>query len=157
SGNVRVDWFLNGTCAGNAQATTTVALNAAGTFDASAFNFTVNTPGAVAFRAHYPGDNTYMTSDGACQPLQGVAARIHITPDDTNEVSQSHTFTVLVEKNVGAGWVPAVAADQTHVDVTLANKNGAINQISPTTTCGYPVGNNPGTNTDANGQCTITF
>ena len=51
-----------------------------------------------------------------------VDARIHITPTATNRVDQTHTFTVLVEKNLGSGWVPAANEP---VTVTLTNGGGA--------------------------------
>src|SRR5262249_18523134 len=127
TGNVTVDWFTNNTCTGNPVANSgpvgplAVGAPPTATFDATGFTFT-RPPGACAFRAHYLGDPVYTASDGGCEPLQVVDARIHITPDDTNEVSQPHTFTVLLEKNLGAGWVPAAGE---HVDVTLTNQNGA--------------------------------
>jgi prealbumin domain-containing protein len=76
-----------------------------------------------------------------------VDARIHISPSGTNRVGQNHTFTVLVEKNLGdgAGWV---AADGEPVTVTLTNGNGAHFAVS-TNTCT--------SGTDATGKCAITF
>src|SRR6202008_3672187 len=73
-----------------------------------------------------------------------------ITPDATNRVNQPHTFTVTLEKDAGdgAGFVPAAGE---HVDVTLTNSNGA-SHTAPTGSC-----TTAGANTDANGQCTITF
>ena len=41
---------------------------------------------------------------------QWVDARIKITPDKTNEVGTSHTFTVLVEKDDGLTAARAVTA-----------------------------------------------
>ena len=150
TGNVSIDWFLNGDCSGApAQNSGPVGpLNASGQFDATGFAFTVNTTGARAFRAHYLGDPTYAASDGACEPLQVVGAKITIAPDATNEVGAPHTFTVTLQKDVGAGFVPAAGE---HVDVTLTDSNGAAH-TAPTGTC-----TNAGANTDAAGQCTITF
>ena len=75
-----------------------------------------------------------------------VDARIHITPDDTNEVGQPHTFTAFVEKNlgVGGGWVAAGGAT---VSITLANSNGGVAD---------PAGPFNGT-TDAAGHFSATF
>src|SRR5262249_25032202 len=111
TGNVTVDWFTNNTCTGNPVQNSgpvgpLVAGAGSSTFDATGFTFTP-AAGAFAFRAHYLGDAVYSASNGGYEPLQVVDARIHITPDDTNEVSVAHTFTVLLEKNLGAGWVPA--------------------------------------------------
>jgi hypothetical protein len=79
-----------------------------------------------------------------------VNARISITPNATNEINDPHTFTVTLEKDLGdgAGFVPFADA---HVDVTLTNSNGATH-TAPTGTC-----TTAGPNTDAAGQCTITF
>jgi uncharacterized repeat protein (TIGR01451 family) len=78
-----------------------------------------------------------------------VNARISITPNATNRVGQSHTFTVKLEKDIGTGtFVPAAGE---HVVVALVDANGAIH-TAPTGTCA-----DAGSNTDANGQCTITF
>jgi hypothetical protein len=79
-----------------------------------------------------------------------VNARISIAPSATNEVGQSHTFTVTLEKDTGngAGFQPAAGE---HVDVTLTDSNGA-SHTAPTGSC-----TNAGANTNASGQCTITF
>src|SRR5262249_8555458 len=60
TGSVTISWFTNGTCAAPPAATTTVPLDAAGNFDASAFNFTPTVAGMFAFQASYSGDNTYV-------------------------------------------------------------------------------------------------
>ena len=65
TGNVNIDWFLNGTCAPAAAVNSGSVgpLNAAGQFDATGFAFTVNTAGQRAFQAHYEGDATYTRLD----------------------------------------------------------------------------------------------
>jgi uncharacterized repeat protein (TIGR01451 family) len=80
-----------------------------------------------------------------------AAARISIAPDATNEVGDPHTFTVTLEKDPGTGvYVPAQGE---HVAFTLTNSNGAVGALDTgNSTC-----DNAGANTDANGQCTITF
>src|SRR5580765_2591707 len=89
SGNVNIDWFLNGTCTG-APAVNSGSVGplvadegSASTFDATAFAFTV-TAGMRAFRAHYEGDATYTPSNGPCEPLRVVDANIQITPNGVN-------------------------------------------------------------------------
>jgi hypothetical protein len=74
-------------------------------------------------------------------------ARISITPDATNEVGDSHTFTVLAEKNEGqgAGWV--AADDGTIVAVTLTDSNGASSSVATDTCATGTVG----------GSCAVTF
>ncbi len=152
TGNVNIDWFLNGTCTGTpAQNSGSVGpLAANGTFDATGFAFQVTSPGMRAFQAHYEGDATYTGSTGPCEPLQVVFARISITPNAANEVGVPHTFTVTLEQNLGdgAGYVPFAGQ---HVDVTLTDTNGATHS-APTGTCTAA-----GPNTDAAGHCTITF
>ena len=80
-----------------------------------------------------------------------AAARISIAPDATNEIGDPHTFVVTLEKDTGTGtYVPAVGE---HVDFTLINSLGAAAALdAANSTC-----DNAGANTDANGQCTITF
>ena len=79
-----------------------------------------------------------------------VDAKITIAPDATNRVGQSHTFMVTLWKDTGdgPGFVPAAGE---HVTVTLTDSNGA-SHTAPTGTC-----TDAGANTDANGQCAITF
>src|SRR5262249_41492335 len=78
-----------------------------------------------------------------------VNAKITISPNDTNQVGQSHTFMVTLWKDTGTGiFVPAAGE---HVDVALTPASGAT-VVNPTGTC-----LNAGANTDANGQCSITF
>ena len=71
TGNVNIDWFLNGNCSG-APAVNSGSIGplANGQFDATGFTFTVNSAGQRSFKAHYGGDGTYLASDGACEPLQ---------------------------------------------------------------------------------------
>ena len=71
TGNVDIDWFLNGTCEGPpaVNSGSIGPLDAAGTFDAVGFAFTVASPGQRAFRAHYEGDGVYAPSDGPCETL----------------------------------------------------------------------------------------
>jgi hypothetical protein len=149
SGDVTVDWFLNAGCTGSPAATSApTALTAAGDVDVTAFAFPVNSTGGRAFKAHYLGDGTYAEADGPCEPLQVVNAKISIAPNATNAVGQPHTFTVTVQKDTGSGFV---AAQGEHVDVTLTDSNGAVH-TAPTGTC-----TGAGANTDASGECTITF
>ena len=79
-----------------------------------------------------------------------VNAKISITPTATNIVGQPHTFVVTLQKDIGDGNGFVAAAGE-HVDVTLTDANGAVH-TAPTGTC-----TQGGGNTDAAGQCTITF
>src|SRR6266542_4992156 len=57
SGNVTIDWFLNGQCTGAPAANSgPLALDASGNLDATGFAFTVNSAGFRGFLAHYLGD-----------------------------------------------------------------------------------------------------
>ena len=71
-----------------------------------------------------------------------VDARISITPNGTNGITEPHTFTVTVEQNDGSGWAAASG-----VTVTGALEAGSVGSITGGT-C------SSGT-TDASGQCTI--
>jgi hypothetical protein len=95
---------------------------------------------------HRETDGTGLNSVDAQKTWASV--KISIAPDATNEVGASHTFTVTLQKDLGAGFVAAAGE---HVDVTLTDSNGATH-TAPTGTC-----TNGGVNTDVNGQCTITF
>jgi uncharacterized repeat protein (TIGR01451 family) len=87
--------------------------------------------------------------DSANATKAWATARIEIAPSATNEIGKPHTFTVTLSKDTGTGAF--VAAPGEHVTVALADTNGATHS-TPTGTC-----TNNGANTDANGQCTITF
>jgi uncharacterized repeat protein (TIGR01451 family) len=92
---------------------------------------------------HANGDNAAKTWVG------GVArAKIAIGPSAVNEVGRPHTFRVTLSKDTGGGYQPAA---NEHVEVTLANAEGAEH----TTASGSCT--KPGANTDASGQCTISF
>src|SRR5439155_15540234 len=89
-----------------------------------------------------------LAGDSADASKLWAAAKITIAPDATNDVGQSHTFTVTLSRDTGAGFAPAPGE---HVSVTLTDSNGATH-TAPTGSC-----TNAGANTNANGQCTITF
>jgi hypothetical protein len=79
-----------------------------------------------------------------------ATARIRIAPNDANAVGDPHTFTVTVEQDTGAGFTGIQGA---HVDFTLANTLGANAVLNAAaSTC-----DDAGPNTNAQGQCTITF
>jgi hypothetical protein len=79
-----------------------------------------------------------------------VNAKIQITPNATNGITEPHTFTVTLFKDVGDG-AGFVVFPNAHVDVTLTDAGGAVHS-APTGTC-----TNAGANTNASGQCTISF
>jgi len=96
-------------------------------------------------------DSSPQFVDAASQAIVAPpSASIAIAPDATNEVGRPHTFTVTLLKvtDDSHGFVPA---NGEHVTVALIDANGA-NHGTPSGTC-----TNAGPNTDANGQCTITF
>ena len=145
TGNVRVDWFLNGTCTGAPASTSAVTpLGAAGTVDVTAFNFTVNTPGGRSFMAHYAGDALYLASDGPCEPLQVVDANVSITPNGTNPVGTTHTFTGHVNVNDGSGFVNAPAG----TTITFTIDSGPGSFVGGVSSC---------TTVAATGSCTVTI
>jgi len=91
TGNVTIDWFLNGSCSG-AQAATggPFVLDANGQVDASAFNFTVSV-GQRAFLAHYAGAGPYAPSNGPCEPLNVVDATSRSRPRRRTTASERTT------------------------------------------------------------------
>jgi len=145
TGNVTVDWFLNGTCAGAPASTSAVTpLDAAGTVDVTAFNFTVNSAGGRSFMAHYGGDAVYLGSTGACEPLQVVDANVSITPNGTNPVGTTHTFTGHVDVNDGSGSVSAPAGTQ----ITFTIDSGPGSFVGGVSSC---------MTVAATGSCTVTI
>ena len=89
TGNVNIDWFLNGTCSGPpAQNSGSVGpLDANGQFDATGFSFTVNAAGKVSFLAHYEGAGAYQPSTGVCEPLQVTTTGKHLVISGSMEGS----------------------------------------------------------------------
>ena len=136
SGNVNIDWFLNGTCTGQpaANSGSIGPLDANGELDATGFAFTVNTAGARAFKAHYEGNSTYLPSDGACEPLAVVDANIQITPNGVNPIGKTHTFTAHVNVNDGNGSMNA--PDGTQISFTIDSGPGGFVTTNPCTTAG---------------------
>jgi hypothetical protein len=82
----------------------------------------------------------------APESFQVCNAGISIAPDAVNEVGDTHTFTVHVNKTLGTTTTPA--PDGTIVDVTLTAANGAVvsNKVDDCAS--------PGT---VNGVCTVSF
>jgi hypothetical protein len=91
-------------------------------------------------------ETTATLYDFARRQFSVCDANIKITPDDVNEVGQSHTFTVTVNKTFGGTESPVAGVKPT---VTLTDANGAVNTISENTCAS--------TGTNAQGKCTVTF
>ena len=145
TGNVNIDWFLNGTCTGAAAANSGSIgpLNASGQLDATGFAFTVNSPGFRSFKAHYEGDSLYNSSDGDCEPLRVVDANVQITPDAINPVGTNHVFTGHVNVNDGTGFTNA--PDGTIISFFLHSGPGGF------------VGNDYCVISGGTGSCTVTI
>ena len=129
TGNVNVDWFLNGDCSGSPAASSGPLgpLDASGQFDATTFAFTVNTAGMRSFRATFlgGGNGAYLPSTGACEPLQVVDANIQISPlQATNPVGTNHTLTGHVNVNSGSGFVNA--PDGTTINFSIQSGPGSF-------------------------------
>ena len=108
-------------------------LGAAGTVDVTAFSFTVNTPAAARSWRTTLGDALYLASDGPCEPLQVVDANVSITPNGTNPVGTTHTFTGHVNVNDGTGFVNAPAG--TTITFTIDSGPGSfVGGVSSCTT-----------------------
>jgi hypothetical protein len=142
TGNVNVDWFLNGTCTGPPQSNSgSIGPLVAGggfvsTFDATGFAFgPLNTAGLFAFKGHYEGAGPYAASVGACEPLNVVDANIQITPAmATNPVGTNHTLHCHINVNDGTGFVNA--PDGTTCTVTVIS--GAATPVSQNCSTGTP-------------------
>jgi hypothetical protein len=125
----------------------------------SAFNSSVTGLFTVSAHTSLPAGNQQLNRDtdglapnSAPATKRYVDAKIALTSaaSTTNPVRQPHTFTVTHSKDTGTGSF--VAAVGEHVSVVLTASNGAVVAASPTGSC-----TTAGANTDANGQCTITF
>jgi uncharacterized repeat protein (TIGR01451 family) len=106
TGNVSIDWFQDGTCDADPTANSgPLGLDANGKVDATGFAQTVNAPGMYAFQATYSGDNRYAGSTGPCEPLQVLAAAIHIVKkaDATSVMAGQQIGFTLTVSNSGAG------------------------------------------------------
>jgi hypothetical protein len=144
TGNVSIDWFLNGTCDGApaANSGSIGPLNASGQLDATGFAFTVNSAGHRAFRATYLGDATYDGSVGACEPLTVVDANIQLTPPTaTNHIGSPHVLTCHINVNDGNGFTNAPAGTVCTVSI-IAGPGGPTSQNCAT---------------DATGSCQVTI
>jgi hypothetical protein len=128
--------------------------------------FTSDSPGTVTGHAEADFDADgipiHVETDGAGQNSgdavkRFVDAKISITPDDTNSIGESHTFTVNVQQDDGlpanavggdaaTGFGPA--PNGTTPSVTLTDSNGAIS-TGVVDTCG-------GVGT-VSGSCSVTF
>ncbi len=133
TGDVSLDWFTNGTCSGPPTTVSgPLALNGAGSVDATGFSFSPTSAGEYAFQAHYTTDPTnpaYTGSDGPCEPVKVADASISITPPSaTNPVGATHTFTISVNGDPGTGSV--TAPDGTKPTLSLANSSGATATIT---------------------------
>ncbi len=146
TGSVTVDWFLNGTCAGTAAASSSTLgpLDASGRLDATGFAFTVNSAGQRGFIAHYLGDATYAASDGSCETLTVVDANIQLTPPTgTNPAGTDHVLTCHVNVNDSTGSVSAPAG--TACTGSIQNGPGSF------------VGSNQCTTVGTTGDCQLTI
>jgi uncharacterized repeat protein (TIGR01451 family) len=144
-----------GTTDGNGQCTITFNSDTAGQVTGNA-SVTLDVHGISITRDTDPSTEDVSAGPGGSGPVVKtyVDANITITQAEgtgTNEVGQSHTFTVTVmqDSGDGNGLVPAANLPEGSVTVTLTDSNGAVH-TTPTGTCVA------GT-TDGNGQCTITF
>jgi hypothetical protein len=80
TGTVTFSYFTNGSCSGEAGATSgTFTLNGSGFADGTTFTQTPNAIGSVSFRASYSGDSAYLPGTGPCEPLSVVSAATDTT------------------------------------------------------------------------------
>ena len=89
--------------------------------------------------------NDGVSGDSSDATKTYVDARISITPDGTNAVGNPHTFTITLEKNLGAGGGWVAFAGQTVTASFVSNSAGATFATGPTCT------------TNAAGTCTVSI
>ena len=132
----------------NASGQCTIIVNSSsagtGTVNAAA---TVNVAGAAG-SANVAVSTTGTPYNGAGATVSNtktwVDARINIATSATNNITESHTFTVTVQKNSGSGFVAAPG-----VSVTAVLASGSVGGISlPGSTCDDSA-------TNASGQCLV--
>jgi uncharacterized repeat protein (TIGR01451 family) len=143
TGDVTFDWFTNGDCAGSPASTSDAVALAGGVAHGTGFAQGPLAAGSYSFKAHYDGDRDYIGSNGPCEPLTVVDARIALSPlTATNAIGDPHTFTAHVETNAGSGFANAAAG--TVVSFSIAGGPGSLSAPSCTT-----VG--------TTGSCTVTL
>jgi hypothetical protein len=143
TGTVNIEWFTNGTCTTPAADSSGPVALTNGQVDATGFVKGPLAAGLYGFKAHYLGDNNFMLpSDGACEPLRVVDAKISITPASaTNRIGTNHVLTGHVEINDGTGWANAPSG----TSINFTTNFGSFTTSNPCTTVG------------ATGSCTITL
>ena len=109
-------WFTNGTCSGQATATSSPFTLSGGVVDGTTFTQTPNVAGNFAFRAMYSGDGTYNGSTGPCEPLT-------VTPLTSTTVTVIHDAAHATVTTVPAG---TIVHDQATVSGALATPTGTV-------------------------------
>ncbi|HEY1267653.1 MAG TPA: kelch repeat-containing protein [Candidatus Binatia bacterium] len=113
TGTVTFKYFGNGTCTGEAAATSgAFTLNGSGVADGTTFTQTPNSVGSVSFQASYNGDGAYDPAIGACEPLT------------VSKVDPS-SFTTDIH-NASHNAVTSVDAGTTVHDKATLTANGAL-------------------------------
>jgi len=130
TGNVTIDWFLNGSCSGAPAATSpTFALNAAGEVDATTFNFTVSV-GQRAFMAHYAGNGTYTASNGPCESVTVATMPICILTATIAGPPKQIQITV----QAAAGLAAIIPTTLTNATLLIPAYAGTTNPVVVTAT-----------------------
>ena len=110
TGTVIFRWFENGVCTGAPFASSSALALSGGVVDATGFTQTpLDATKSYSFQGIYSGDNTYLNSASACEPLIVVDAFITIASGDTNGITEPHAFIVHVEFADGSGFQAAQA------------------------------------------------
>jgi len=142
-GTVTVSFFSSSTCDPASQ----VGSSATATLDSNGQALGVLPEGPLAaglygYKAVYNGSNAYTGSTGDCEPLRIVDANIQISPNGTNRVGQTHTFTGHVNVNDGTG--SANAPDGTLISFSIDSGPGSF--VGGVNTC---------TTSGGTGSCTV--
>jgi hypothetical protein len=141
----------DGTCVGSATLVSTETVSGDGPYTSD--DTTPSATGTYDWIASYSGnDPNTLSVSGSCgdanETSKVVDAKISIAPDDTNEITVHHTFTVTVQQDAGDGSGFVNVPDGTIVTVSLTDANDAVNSVD-SDVCG--------TTGTTSGECTIEF
>ncbi len=105
TGTVTFRWFEVGNCGGTPFDTSSASALSGGAVDATSFTQTpLDATKSYSFQAIYSGDNTYLGSASACEPLTVVDAFVTIASSDTNGITEPHAFVVHIESASGSAF-----------------------------------------------------
>jgi hypothetical protein len=141
TGNVVFKWFTNGSCSGNAAATSGNFALVSGSVDGTSFTQTPAAPGSYSFLAVYSGNSRFLTSTATCEPLT-------VTKIDSSTVT---TIRNALGQTILSAPIGSTVYDFATVTGSGPAPTGNVTfTYYPNTTCA-PTGTGAGTKTIASG------